>query len=202
MASEAPLKRWRGAGARWSSRSEASASRGSFRWTKRVPRTRSSGCVARSCGGFELSDFETGVTVAVGASLTPLLLATRTRGSGGSRVRKGCRAASARRSIGRAAPRAKPFFVPIISCWEVAVLAQRGRLRFSIDPDAWLDQATALPGLEVVPLSLATISIAVRLSGLGHPADQLVVATALERGARLVTSDSRVTGTEAVAVVP
>jgi PIN domain nuclease of toxin-antitoxin system len=41
----------------------------------------------------------------------------------------------------------------------------------------------------------------VRLAALGDPADQLVVATALERGARLVTSDSRIAETELVAVV-
>ena len=78
---------------------------------------------------------------------------------------------------------------------------QRGRLRFSIPADAWLEQATSLPGLEVVPLSLATISIAVRLAGIRDPADQLVVATALERGARVVTSDARIANSEAVAVV-
>ena len=138
--------------------------------------------------------------MAVRASLTPLLLDTHawvwwlTRPERLSRRQ--------RTAIDRARRSARePILVSIISCWEVAVLAQRGRLRFSIDPDAWLDQATALPGLEVVPLSLATISIAVRLSGLRDPADQLVVATALERGARLVTSDSRITDSEAVAVV-
>jgi PIN domain nuclease of toxin-antitoxin system len=95
----------------------------------------------------------------------------------------------------------QPLLVSIISCWEVALLAQRGRLQFSIDLDAWLEQATKLPGVEVVPLSLATISIVVRLAALRDPADQLVVATALERGARLVTSDSRIAETELVAVV-
>jgi PIN domain nuclease of toxin-antitoxin system len=95
----------------------------------------------------------------------------------------------------------EPILVSIISCWEVASLAQRGRLRFSIAADAWLEQATSLPGLEIVPLSLATISIAVRLTGLRDPADQLVVATALERGARLVTSDVRIAAAEAVAVI-
>jgi PIN domain nuclease of toxin-antitoxin system len=84
---------------------------------------------------------------------------------------------------------------------EVALLAQRGRLRFSIPADAWLEQATSLPGVELVPLSLATVSIAVRLVRRPDPADQLVVAAALERGARLVTSDARIADAEAVAVI-
>jgi PIN domain nuclease of toxin-antitoxin system len=36
---------------------------------------------------------------------------------------------------------------------------------------------------------------------LRDPADQLVVATALERGARVVTSDARIAGAEAVTVI-
>jgi PIN domain nuclease of toxin-antitoxin system len=93
------------------------------------------------------------------------------------------------------------LLVSIISCWEVALLAHRGRLRFSIPADAWLEQASTLPGLEIVPLSLATISTAVRLDRLRDPADQLVVATALERGARLVTSDRRIAEAEEVRVI-
>lgn len=93
------------------------------------------------------------------------------------------------------------LLVSIISCWEVALLAQRGRLRFSIAVEAWLEQATNLPGLEVVPLSLSIISNAVRIARLRDPADQLVVATALERGARLVTSDARVSEAKAVPIV-
>ena len=138
--------------------------------------------------------------MAIRASLPPLLLDTHawvwwiTRPE---RLSRRQRAAIDR--VRRAAR--EPILVSIISCWEVALLAQRGRLRFSIDADAWLDRATSLPGLEVVPLSLATISIAVRLIGLRDPADQLVVATALERGARLVTSDSQIAGSELVAIL-
>ena len=93
------------------------------------------------------------------------------------------------------------LLVSIISCWEVALLAHRGQLRFAIPVDAWLEQAAGAPGLEVVPLSLAIISTAVRLDWLRDPADQLVVATALDRGARLVTSDGRMSETGAVPVV-
>jgi len=67
--------------------------------------------------------------------------------------------------------------------------------------DAWLEQAISLPGVELVPLSLSTISIAARLAGLRDPADQLIVAAALERGARLVTSDARIADAEAVQVI-
>jgi PIN domain nuclease of toxin-antitoxin system len=93
------------------------------------------------------------------------------------------------------------LLLSIISCWEVALLARRGKLRFSIPVDTWLGQATSLPGLEVLPLSLSIISSAVRLDRLRDPADQIVVATALEHGARLVTSDARMAGAGVVPVV-
>jgi PIN domain nuclease of toxin-antitoxin system len=93
------------------------------------------------------------------------------------------------------------LLVSIISCWEVALLAQRGRLRFSIPSEAWLEAATNLPGMEVVPLSLPIVSAAVRLERLRDPADQLIVATALQHGARLVTGDSRITDSDVIAVV-
>lgn len=81
------------------------------------------------------------------------------------------------------------------------MLAHRGRLRFSISPEAWLQEATNLPGLEIVALSLSIVSTAVRLDRLRDPVDQLVVATALARGARLVSSDTRIAEAEAVPIV-
>jgi PIN domain nuclease of toxin-antitoxin system len=138
--------------------------------------------------------------VAVRAALTPLLLDTHAWVWWVTRPERLSR--RQRTAIDRARRAARePILVSIISCWEVALLAQRGKLRFSIAPDAWLEQATSLPGVEVAPLTLATISIAVRLAGLRDPADQLVVATALERGARLVTSDTRIAEAGAVTVV-
>jgi len=138
--------------------------------------------------------------MAVRASLTPLLLDTQAWVWWITQPEKLSRKKRAAIERTRRAAR-EPLLVSIISCWEVALLAQRGRLRFSIATDAWLEQATSLPGIELVPLSLATVSIAVRLGRLRDPADQLVVATALERGARLVTSDARIANSEAVAVI-
>lgn len=134
------------------------------------------------------------------AALSPLLLDTHawvwwlTRPERLSRRQRGA-VERARRASG------EHLLVSIISCWEVALLARRGRLRFTIPIDTWLAQATSVPGLEVVPLSLSVISTAVRLDQLRDPADQLIVATALDRGARLVTSDVRVAEADAVRVV-
>jgi PIN domain nuclease of toxin-antitoxin system len=84
---------------------------------------------------------------------------------------------------------------------EIALLAQRGRFRFSLPTDVWLGQATTIPGLRVVALSLPIIATAARLVALKDPADMLIVATAQHHGARLVTSDRRIDESGLVGVV-
>ena len=93
------------------------------------------------------------------------------------------------------------LLLSIISCWEVALLGQHRRLRFSIPVDAWLERATATRGLQVVGLSLPIVVPGERLTGLRDPADMLIVATAQHHGARVVTSDTRMVDADLVAVV-
>ena len=93
------------------------------------------------------------------------------------------------------------LFVSIISCWEVALLCQHGRFRFAIPVDTWLEQATRVPGLTILPLSLPIITTASRLTALRDPADMLIVATAQHHRAKLVTSDARIDDANLVAVV-
>jgi len=95
----------------------------------------------------------------------------------------------------------EPLLLSVISCWEVALLAQHGRFRFSIPTDVWLEQATTVPGLRIVALSLPIIVTAARLVALKDPADMLIVATAQHNGAQLVTSDSRIDESGLITVV-
>ena len=84
------------------------------------------------------------------------------------------------------------LLLSVISAWEVALLVQGGRLRLPVQLEAWLDDATSIPGLEIAPLSVPIIAGAARLTGLRDPADMLIVATALHHGAPLVTNDERI----------
>ena len=93
------------------------------------------------------------------------------------------------------------LLVSTLSCWEVALLVQHRRLRFSLPIERWLDQATTIPGLTVVPLSLPIIASAARLTILRDPADMLIVATAQHHGARLATSDVRIQEADLVSIV-
>ena len=83
--------------------------------------------------------------------------------------------------------------VSSISCWEVALLAQRGRLEFAIPAADWLARATALPHFTFVPVDneIAIESVALPSAVHPDPADRFILATARSLGAALVTKDAR-----------
>lgn len=81
--------------------------------------------------------------------------------------------------------------VSAVSFWEIALLAERGRLRL---PKAVDEYRTAVleAGLIEVGLDGTTAIRAIDLHGFpDDPADRFIVATALTHGAILVTGDER-----------
>jgi len=93
------------------------------------------------------------------------------------------------------------LLLSVISAWEVALLVQGGRLRLPVPLETWLEQAMSIPGLEVAHLTVPIIGGAVRLPGLHDPADMLIVATALQHGAPLITNDRRIAESGLVQVI-
>ncbi|MDO9225997.1 MAG: type II toxin-antitoxin system VapC family toxin [Pseudomonadota bacterium] len=87
---------------------------------------------------------------------------------------------------------AESLAVSAITCWEVAWLHRRERIVLKLPLNAWMDQA--LQGSEVVCLPIER-RIANRAALLPEhhrdPADRLIMATALEYGAQLVSLDER-----------
>lgn len=76
-----------------------------------------------------------------------------------------------------------------LSFWEIAVLRERGRLELPVGPDEWRNQLMAA-GLVELPVDGAAAIRAVHLNGLPpDPADRLIVATALQHDAALVSAD-------------
>lgn len=81
-----------------------------------------------------------------------------------------------------------------VSLWEVAKLVELGRLELSV-PLSEFFRLAITPDLTVLPISTA---VAERVAGLEasgfhkDPADQLIVATALVHGLRLISDDSRI----------
>ncbi len=79
--------------------------------------------------------------------------------------------------------------VSAISFWEVTMLAARSRIYLHQSPGSWrLDWLRA--GLVEIPLDGAPALAAAELEAYHvDPADRFIVATALARGATLVTAD-------------
>jgi PIN domain nuclease of toxin-antitoxin system len=86
--------------------------------------------------------------------------------------------------------------VSIISCWEVAKLCERGRLKLQRPLREWLDLALAYPGARLVDLTKEVVVESANLPGDFHrdPADQLIVATARVNGWELATADRQILG--------
>ena len=81
-----------------------------------------------------------------------------------------------------------------ISLWEFAKLLEKKRIIIACEPDAWFREALDMPRLQVVSLSARIALSSVRLPGAFHddPADQIIVATAREEGATIITKDQRI----------
>ena len=84
--------------------------------------------------------------------------------------------------------------VSAISCWEVAMLVERGRLGLNVDIERWLNLVASVPRLQLLPLSPAVAVASTRLPGTFHadPADRFLVAQARHLNIALVTADSKI----------
>jgi PIN domain nuclease of toxin-antitoxin system len=98
-----------------------------------------------------------------------------------------------RRVLGKASAE-NPVLVSDISLWEVATLFERGRIRLGLPLRQWLDQATAPPLVQTVPISPAVAAEIATLPSDFHwdPADRIIVASARVMGATLLTHDERI----------
>ncbi|MGD0959955.1 MAG: PIN domain-containing protein [Methylomonas sp.] len=78
-----------------------------------------------------------------------------------------------------------------VSCYEIALSNQRGRLTLPCDPAEWLHDALAPAGIELLPISAAIAIRAIKLSPIHKdPFDRIIIASALEHQARLASVDS------------
>ena len=86
------------------------------------------------------------------------------------------------------------ILISSISIWEIYMLVKKGRLKLSMDTDAWLERVEQLPFLQFVPIDNRIAAKSVNLSEPLHndPADRMIIATALEHGVSIVTSDKKI----------
>ena len=81
-----------------------------------------------------------------------------------------------------------------ISPWEFSKLLEKGRIGISCEPEGWIYAALDLPKLRLVHLSpiLAYRSTILPQPFHNDPADQIIVATAREENATILTKDKNI----------
>lgn len=86
------------------------------------------------------------------------------------------------------------ILISAISVWEIYLLVKKGRLRFTVDTQIWFDTIEHLPFVRFIPIDNQIAAKSVTLQGEFHadPADRMIVATAREKGASLITADERI----------
>jgi PIN domain nuclease of toxin-antitoxin system len=72
--------------------------------------------------------------------------------------------------------------------------SEKGRLGIAVNPEEWMDSALDMPKLRVVPLILRVACCATMLPQPFHddPADQIILTTAHEEQAVILTRDQRI----------
>lgn len=86
------------------------------------------------------------------------------------------------------------ILVSSISVWEIYLLLKKNRLGLKMETGDWFKEIESLPFVQFVPINNQIAAKSVNLPEIFHPdpADRIIVATAKEKGALLVTSDERI----------
>ena len=81
-----------------------------------------------------------------------------------------------------------------ISPWEFSKLLEKGRLGISCHPEEWINLALDIPKIRLVHLSpiIAYRSTVLPKPFHSDPADQIIVATAREENATVLTKDKHI----------
>jgi PIN domain nuclease of toxin-antitoxin system len=84
-----------------------------------------------------------------------------------------------------------PSYVSPITAWEVGMLLARGRVQLLITPQRWFARLFETPGVRLADMSPDLLIASSFLPGKPprDPADRIIVATAREYGATLITRD-------------
>ena len=88
------------------------------------------------------------------------------------------------------------LLLSVISPWEFSKLLEKKRIGISCDPEEWIREALEMPKLRLVPLTPILSYRSTTLPPPFHedPADQIIVATAREENATVMTKDKLIQG--------
>jgi len=104
------------------------------------------------------------------------------------------RLSSRQEEVLRGAREEEPLWVSDITLWEIATLNSLGRIKLHLPLRDWLEQATAPPLVQRLPITPAVAAEVAVLPDRFHrdPADRIIVASARVLGATLLTQDRRI----------
>src|SRR5919204_3937 len=88
----------------------------------------------------------------------------------------------------RSSRNASPSMISAIVLWEIAKLAQLGRIQVDLDD---VDVVRALTAVHVWPITVDIAKQSTRLDVRGDPADELIAATSIVHNVPLVTRNRR-----------
>ncbi len=99
----------------------------------------------------------------------------------------------ARKAIDRGKEREHLLISPI-SVWEISMLVERKRISLDMDLTDWLNQWIESPGILIAEFSFQVALLSNKLPGNlhGDPADRILIATAYQENAVLVTADEKI----------
>lgn len=81
-----------------------------------------------------------------------------------------------------------------MSVWEIGMLVEKKRLELDMETMDWIDKALDMPGVRLSPVTPRIAIESTRLSGEihGDPVDRILIATAHEENAVLITCDQKI----------
>ena len=82
--------------------------------------------------------------------------------------------------------------VATISFWETAMLVEKGRISIQTDLEIWRTELLQAGIIEIPLVGTTAIRAGKLLSFHGDPADRMIVATAIENSAELMTADDKI----------
>lgn len=88
----------------------------------------------------------------------------------------------------------KSIYISSTSVLEIYMLLKKNRLGLNTLADNWLQRIENLSYVHFVPIDNKVAVLSVNLPDFSHkdPADRIIIATALNLGAKLVTSDKKI----------
>ena len=104
--------------------------------------------------------------------------------------------AVASEKLDEAARAGVPTYLSPITAWEVGLLVSRNRLNLGITPQRWFARILAMPDVHLADLTPDILIAASFLPGAPprDPMDRILIATARELAATLVTRDREIIG--------